>query len=130
VVASAGEGCGGTIATFRYDVAPAAAAAHRARMRDEVVTQTAAAAGIAGCHLLVADTAASAVETAEKKARGGAPNRVPAWIVLVEGWGDEVPFLEWCESFARGTAFRDAGRPPEWSVYRLQNTRERAGSAP
>jgi hypothetical protein len=124
VVASAGQGSGGVIATFRYDVAPAAAAVHRARMRDDVVPATAASDGIAGCHLLVADAAASAVETAEKKARGGAPNRVPAWIVLVEGWGDEGTFVRGCESFARGATFADAEQPPEWSVYRLQNTRD------
>ena len=128
VVASAGEGCGGAMATFRYDVAPAGAA-HCARMRDALVAQTAAADGIAGCHLLVADPVASAVETAERNARGGAPNRVPAWIVLVEGWGDEDAFGRWCESFARGPVFADAEEPPDWSVYRLQNTRDRVGEA-
>lgn len=125
VIASAGDGCGGAMATFRYDVAPDAVGPHRARMRERVVPAAASEPGVAGCHLLVADAAASAIETAEKKARGGAPNRVPAWILLVEGWGDEAPFERWCEAFARGPAFAEAQQPPEWSVYRLQNTRER-----
>lgn len=129
VVASRGEGAGGSIATFRYDVPPATADAHRARMREHVLPEAAEAPGVASCHLLVADAAASAVETAEKKARGGAPNRVPPWILLVEGWGDEVPFVEWCERFARGPALADAAPPVEWSVYRLQNARDRLGAA-
>jgi hypothetical protein len=129
VAATAGEGGGGCIATFRYRVPDAAAAAHRARMASVVVPATAAEQGIAGCHLLVADTAASAVETAEKHARGGAPNRVPPWIVLLEGWGDDAPFLAFAAQFARGAAFADADAPPEWSVYRLQNTRDRLQGA-
>jgi len=128
VVASAGEGSGGTIATFRYDVPPAAAGAHRARMRG-VVGDIAGAAGVAGCHLLVADAAASAVETAERKARGGAPNRVPAWILLVEGWSDDGAFVDGCEARARSTAFHDALAAPDWSVYRLQNARDRLHEA-
>lgn len=127
VVASEGEGCGGIIATFRYDVPPAGVAAHRARLRDEVVPATAAADGIAGCHALAADAAASAVETAEKKARGGAPNRIPAWILLVESWGDDASFAQWCESFAQDAAFAQGQQPPEWSLYRLQNTRDGLG---
>jgi hypothetical protein len=98
-------------------------------MAASVIPATAAGQGIAGCHLLVADTVASAVETAEKQARGGAPNRVPPWIVLVEGWGDEAPLLAFAEQFARGEAFADADAPPEWSVYRLQNTRDRLAGA-
>src|SRR5947209_3894387 len=60
VAASAGEGQGGLIATFRHDVDTALAARHRARLVGDVTPQTAAEAGIAGCHILVADEAASA----------------------------------------------------------------------
>jgi len=54
----------------------------------------------------------------------GEQNLIPGWILLVEAWGDEAPFVAWCERFARCPAFA-ASRPPEWAVYRLQTSRER-----
>ena len=128
VAASAGEGLGGLVATFRYAVAGADAEAHRRRVAGEVVPAVAQERGIAGCHLLVADEAASAVETAERKAR---PDRnvIPRWIVLVEGWGDAPAFVEWAGRFAEGAAFADASSPPDWGVYRLQNQRDRLQDA-
>jgi hypothetical protein len=122
VAASAGVGQGGLVATFRYDVDDARAAVHRSRMARSVA-EWAAEPGIAGCHLLVADAAASAVETAEKRARGEA-TEVPRWILLVESWDDTAPFIAWCERFAGGEAFADTAMPPSWSVYRLQNALE------
>jgi hypothetical protein len=127
VAASAGEGQGGLTATFRYAVPDAAAAAHRKRLVEAVVPAAAREPGIAGCHLLVADEAASAVETAERKVRAE-KNLVPRWIVLVDAWGDEAPFIDWCARFAGGAAFADASRRPDWAVYRLQNARDRLGS--
>ncbi|HEY1329378.1 MAG TPA: hypothetical protein VGI14_20760 [Casimicrobiaceae bacterium] len=126
VAASAGEGQGGSMATFRYAVADAAAASHRARLC-ALVPEIANEAGVAGCHFLVADEAASAVETTEKKVRAE-KNLVPRWIVLVEGWGDEAAFVDWCTRFAQGPAFADASAP-DWAVYRLQNARDRLGEA-
>jgi hypothetical protein len=123
VAATAGEGQGGLIATFRYALADAVVPAHRARLARDV-PNVASQPGIAGCHFLVADEAASAVETAEKKVRAE-KNLVPRFIVLVEAWGDEQPFAAWCEAFARGAAFADASAPPDWAVYRLQNSRDR-----
>jgi hypothetical protein len=123
VAASAGEGQGGLIATFRYALRDGCADTHRHRVVSQVVPQTAQLAGIAGCHLLVADEAASAIETAERKAREGR-NAIPPWVVLVEGWGDGSRFGEWCERFAAGPAFAEAAAPPEVALYRLQNLRE------
>jgi len=123
VAASVGEGQGGMMATFRFALDDAVAARERSRLAGEVVPAAAGEAGVAGCHLLVADVAASAVETAERKVRGE-QNLIPGWILLVEAWGDEAPFVAWCERFARGPAFAASG-PPEWAVYRLQNSRER-----
>ena len=123
VAASAGTGQGGLVATFRYDVDDARAAAHRSRMASAVV-RCAAEEGIAGCHLLVADAAASAVETAEKRARGEA-TEVPRWVLLVESWDDTAPFIAWCERFASGDTFADTTVTPSWSVYRLQNALDR-----
>jgi hypothetical protein len=127
VAASAGAGQGGLIATFRYAVDDAAAARHRARVTHEV-PRIASEAGIAGCHLLVADEAASAVETAEKKVRAE-QNLIPRWIVLVESWGDEAAFVACCADLARGALFADASAAPDWAVYRVQNARDRLAPA-
>ena len=69
VAATFGEGQGGLIATFRYDVDAANASAHRRWMCAELLPELAQAPGIAGCHLLIADESASAIETGEKKGR-------------------------------------------------------------
>lgn len=119
-----GDGEGGLVATFRYDVDAPRAAAHRVRM-GEAIDRLVEANGVAGAHLLVADEAASAIETAEKKARAGG-TEIPRWIVLVEGWGDLAPFEAQARAFAAGDAFRDAARAPDVAVYRLQNTRTHA----
>ena len=126
VVASAGEGQGGLVATFRYDVDDADAAAHRARMMG-AVARLASEEGIAGCHLLVADAAASAVETAEKRARGEG-TEVPRWILLVESWDDTADFVAWCERLAGRDLFVDASVAPSWAGYQLQNARDRLGA--
>ncbi|MEO8486128.1 MAG: hypothetical protein ABI585_07285 [Betaproteobacteria bacterium] len=116
-----GEGDGGMVATYRYDVAPGRASAHRKRMRD-AVDHRADAPGIAGAHLLVADAAASAIETAEKRARGSG-TEIPNWIVLVESWGDADAFETSSRAFARDAAFGDAVSVPDVAIYRLQNAR-------
>lgn len=122
VAASFGEGQGGLIATLRYAVADVASAAHRADFAQRVLPAFAAAPGIAGCHLLVADARASAVETEEKKARAE-PNAIPRWIVLIESWDDAEAFVATCRTFRDGDAFADIATPPELGVYQLQNSR-------
>jgi len=82
----------------------------------------AGAPGIAGAHLLVADQAASAIETAERRARASG-TEIPRWIVLVEGWGDAPAFEAAAREFARDGAFAAAVQPPDVAIYRLQNTR-------
>ena len=124
VAHSTGAGEGGLIATFRYDVAGARASEHRAVMAG-ALDALAAAPGIAGAHLLVADEAASAIETAEKRARGTA-TAIPRWIVLVEGWGDAPAFERHSRAFRDGPPFRDALAAPDLAVYRLQNARRAA----
>lgn len=124
VAASVGGGQGGLIATFRYALPDAAVASHRARLARDLVPGTAKERGIAGCHFLVADEAASAVETEEKKVRAE-KNLVPRWIVLVESWDDQSSFVDWCARFAQGAAFSDATAAPDWAIYRLQNSRDR-----
>ena len=100
VAASFGEGQGGLIATFRYCVDDARGDAHRTRMAQSVLPALAGAPGVAGCHLLVADADASAVDTAERKARG-----------------------ELCGGLLADRTFEDADAARELGIYRLQNSR-------
>ena len=123
VAHSRGDGEGGLIATYRYDVSPAIAARHRTTMRD-ALDRLVDTPGIAGAHLLVADTDASAIETAEKRARASG-TEIPRWVVLVEGWGDAEAFTAQVHAFARDAAFAEASPAPGVAVYRLQNARVR-----
>ncbi len=122
VAGSLGEGQGGLIATFRYAIDDAAAAAHRQRMIASALPAIAAAAGVAGCHLLVADEAASALETAERKVRAE-KNIIPRWILLVESWDDARPFTAFCRAQLDGELFADAAGAPALGIYSLQNSR-------
>lgn len=122
VVASFGDGQGGLVATLRYDVDAASAADHRKRLAQETLAEIAEARGVAGCHLLIADEVASAVETAEKRVRAER-NLIPRWIVLVESWDDVEPFGALCAELLTDAAFADAVAPPELGIYRLQNSR-------
>ncbi len=122
VAASFGEGHGGLMATLRYDVDAERATEHRKRVAPEMLAELGEARGVAGCHLLIADEAASAVETAEKRVRAEA-NLIPRWIVLVESWDDVEPFCALCDELLTDAAFEDAQAPPELGVYRLQNAR-------
>jgi hypothetical protein len=122
VLASHGRGEGGLVATWRYDVEEAQADAHRAAMTGRRLADLAASSGVAGAHLLVANVEASAVDNAERKARGE-PNRIPRWVLLVEGWGDEAPFAALCET-AGAAVLTGSGAlgAVEFGVYRLQAT--------
>ena len=122
VAASFGQGQGGLMATLRYDVDAERATEHRKRVAQEMLAELAEARGVAGCHLLIADQAASAVETAEKRVRAET-NLIPRWIVLVESWDDVEPFCALCDELLTDAAFEDAQAPPELGVYRLQNAR-------
>ncbi|MCP4382000.1 MAG: hypothetical protein GY798_11415 [Hyphomicrobiales bacterium] len=123
VAVSAGEGGGGLAATWRYDVMDDDANAHIAAMANRVFLDLAEHPHIAGTHLLVADIEASAVDTAERKARGTA-NRIPGWIVVVEGWGDEGRFVDLCESQLSDSVLAEHGAagPATVGFYRLQAT--------
>ena len=129
VAASYGAGQGGLIATFRYAVDESRAQAHRQGMADLALPRVAQLPGVAGSHLLIADEAASAVETVEKKVRAE-KNLIPRWIVLIESWDDVEPFMALCGELAQDAAFADATSAPTVSVYRLQNSRSKLpGSA-
>lgn len=119
VAFSEGPGDGGLVATWRYDVPDAAAAAHRARAAARL-SAVAKETDVAAAHLLVADTQGSAIETAEKRARADA-TLIPRWIVVVECWGDAGRFGAFAREFAGDALFGEASVMPAWAVYRLEN---------
>jgi len=121
VAASVGEGQGGLIATFRYTVDDDVVARRRNALAHSVLPQLAAEPGVAGCHLLVADEAASAVETAERRLRSE-KNAIPRCILLVESWGDVDSFQALCRRIVGDSLFGDTPAPAS-GLYRLQNSR-------
>lgn len=120
VARSHGTGAAGLVATWRYDVPDARADGER--LWENVLLPLAEEHGVAGVHLLVADRDASAVDTAERKARGGEANVVPSRAVLVEGWGDEADFADLLAARIPDEALRAEGAegPIASGLYRLQ----------
>ena len=86
-----GIGHGGLMATLRYDIDEAQAAAHLEAFQKIIVPSLASSPGIGSVSLLVADRAASGYVNAEQRARGAA-NLVPPIVLLVEGWANEDAF--------------------------------------
>ena len=125
VAATFGRGHGGIAATWRYDVPDDVADRHMAAMTETVLPVLARKPGVAGVHLLLADVSASAVKTEEQKARAGEANRIPRWIIVVEGWGDEAPFATLCETALSDAVLANHGASgsADFGLYRLQTTR-------
>lgn len=124
VAASVGDGQGGLIATFRYAVDDDVVARRQGALAQSVLPKLATEAGVSGCHWLVADEAASAVETAERRLRSE-KNAIPRCILLVESWGDVEPFRALCRRIVADSLFGDA---PAFGLYRLQNSRSSPAS--
>lgn len=121
VAASVGPGDGGLVATWRYDVPEDRIEAHADRIAADLLPDLADRPGIAGAHLLVADTEASAVDTEERRVRGEA-NRIPGTVLIVEGWGDIDAFTTLCRNAPSDADFAGAGvdGPITRGLYRLQ----------
>jgi hypothetical protein len=130
VAASRGRAEGGLVLTARYEVAAGREDEHRAALVGRVLPELAAAPGVAGAHLLVADVAASRVDSAERRARGAA-NLVPPWIILVEGWGDAAPLAATGRQLLSAAALGALGAsgPALTGLYRLQVTLTAAAPA-
>ena len=88
VALTLGQGQGGIVMTWRYDVAPGAEQVQRTLVEARLA-ELSLRPGIVGAHLCLADADASAVQTAEKKSR---PHRAltPNWVLLVEGGGERA----------------------------------------
>ncbi len=123
VAASFGNGEGGLVATWRYDVPPDMASVHTETMRREILPALAGRGIVAGAHLLVGDTEASAVKTEEVRARGG-ENVLPSWMIVLEGWGEEAPFRALCrEALSRDVlAAAHVAGEAAFGLYQLQAT--------
>jgi hypothetical protein len=123
VAASFGVGQGGLLVTYRYDVEPEREAAHRDLLARVVLPLLADRPGVVGAHLGIADRAASAVETAEKK--GLAKPLVPNWVILVEGGSEAAALLAACDTALAEERLVDAGAiaPVRRGLYQLQYTR-------
>lgn len=124
VAATFGRSQGGLAMTWRYDVPDARAGEHAKALGERVLPALAGRPGVAGAHLLIADAEASNVETTERKARGEA-TRVPRWILLAEGWGDEAPFAATCSEALSDAVLGGFGAsgPAAAGLYRLQTSR-------
>ena len=128
VAASVGYGQGGLIATWRYDVPGERADSHRKQMIETILPALAARRLVAGVHLLIADEEASAVDTAERKARPE-KNRIPRWIFLLEGWGDIEAFDALCREALSDRVLGELGAgPANYGLYQLQTTRGKTGA--
>jgi hypothetical protein len=80
--------------------------------------------GLGHLSTLIADEAASAVETAERRLRPE-KNAIPRCILLVESWGDVDAFRALCRRIDGDALFGDAPAPA-FGLYRLQNSRSSA----
>ena len=123
VAATSGAGQGGLVSTWRYDVLEGASAQHIDVLSNQILPQIAEHGLIAGAHLLAADTQASAVDTAEQKARAER-NRIPRWIIIVEGWGEEAEFSKLCHEALSDDLLASTGvnGPADVGLYQLQMT--------
>ena len=118
-----GRAQGGLLATLRYDVQAANAQEHIDLLNRQFLPAIAALAGVAGVHLLVADASGSSEPNAEALARGVA-NVVPRWVILLEGWGDEPPFMALARAQFEPLAMQAIGATGamDLDIYRHQIT--------
>ncbi len=123
VAASFGTGQGGLLVTYRYDVAPGREEDQRRLLAHQILPALAEAPGIVGAHLGIADQAASAIETAEKK--DVAKPLIPNWVILLEGGSEAAPLLAACDAALAEARLIAAGAlaPIRRGLYQLQYTR-------
>lgn len=123
VRATFGHAQGGLLATLRYDVPAANTQEHIDLLNRQFLPAIAALGGVAGVHLLVADAPGSGESNAEERARGVA-NVVPRWVILLEGWGDERPFMALARAQFEPQAMQAIGAvgAMDLDIYRHQIT--------
>ncbi len=115
-----GVGSGGIVLTLRFAIADAQRDGTVDALRRRLLPPLVYRKGVAGVHLLLADEAASTVETAEKRVRADT-TQVPAWILLVEG--NSVPDVEGAADDLAPALKAHGATAVERAVYRLEFTR-------
>lgn len=114
---SSGSGDGGFMMTLRFDRAPKDRAQLEAAIVAELI-KIGEMKGVSGVHLCVADTAASGIETSEKKGRQvGMPN----WIIMLEGSSGAAVDAAGL-ALSRGLAAGGGIGPVEKGLYHLENS--------
>jgi hypothetical protein len=129
VAASFGTGQGGLLVTCRYDVAPGREEEQRRLLALDILPRLAEAPGVVGAHLGIADRAASAIETAEKK---DLPKPlIPNWVILVEGGSEAPALLAACDAALPEARLLAAGAvaPIRRGLYQLQYSRGKTARA-
>lgn len=121
VAVSSASGQGGLMMTWRYDVNQGREDEQRALL-ERILPELAGRPGIVGAHLCLADTAASRVETEEKKSRSEQAS-VPGWIILIEGASGRAPLAAACLELLPDAVLVAAGAitPITRGVYQLQH---------
>ena len=115
-----GVGSGGVMLTLRFAIDAAQRDGTVDALRRRLLPPLVYRKGVAGVHLLLADEAASQVETAEKRVRADT-TQVPAWILLVEG--NAVPDVEGAADDLAPALKAHGAAAVERAVYRLEFTR-------
>lgn len=115
VAARSGFAQGGTVATLRYELAAGDVELHRSRIIETVIPRLAAAPGVGAVTFLEADRAASGYVNAEQRARG-APNMVPPFVLVVEGWADEGEFVASMRRHLSAEACAELGVAPDHAL--------------
>jgi hypothetical protein len=127
VRASFGPGPGGMLATLRFAVAAEAREDVARRLATEILPSLANAPQLTGAHLCITNEAASAVETAESRARTDI-RAAPAWIILLEACnaGPLDAALDSLLGHPGSSGLQGAVR----GLYRLEHTRLKTAYAP
>ncbi|MFO1317426.1 MAG: DUF4286 family protein [Burkholderiales bacterium] len=115
-----GVGSGGIVLTLRFAIGDAQRDGTIDALRRRLLPPLLYRKGVTGVHLLLADDAASRVETAEKRVRANATD-VPAWVVLIEGIG--VPDVDAAADDLAPALGAHGAAGVDRAIYRLENTR-------
>ena len=128
VATSFGHARAGLIATLRYDITTAAEK-HREAMTNEIIPALQRSPVVSAAHFLIADPDASALETAERRARSG-NDAAPGWVLLVESWGDSGTLQSFCDEELSLSMRKQAGAGgSKHGLYRLQATLSQSGAS-
>ncbi len=118
-----GQGLGGTLMCWRYDVAEGREEDQRKFLAHKVLPALVDEPGIAAVHLCIVDRQAVALEATEidKEPHGGGH---PYWLILVEGGSTAEQLVKICDQALPEAALLAAGaiEPVQRGLYQMQHT--------